>query len=99
MRNVVGSSKAMHDQLLQVVLLAAMHDVSPRVVPGERAEQGALGSEFQMMIFKRHAPLVHLDNSVSGLFVDRDSKNAGGPMITLPHPSWHHLLSSVGGRP
>jgi hypothetical protein len=29
----------------------------------------------------------------------RDSKNADGPMITLPCGSWHHLLTAVGGRP
>lgn len=29
----------------------------------------------------------------------RDSKNADGPMITLPQASWHHLLTTVGGRP
>lgn len=70
LRNVVGSDEVMHDQLLQVVLLAAMRNVRLRVVPSTRAEQGAFGGALQVMRFKQHPPLAYLDNRVSGLFLE-----------------------------
>ena len=72
LHNLVGSAAIMHDQLLQVVLLAAMQNVTLRVVPSERAEQGALGGPFRVMDFVQHPPLVYVDNRVSGLFLEQE---------------------------
>ncbi|HEX2131235.1 MAG TPA: helix-turn-helix transcriptional regulator, partial [Actinophytocola sp.] len=51
LRNLVGPSTVMHDQLLFLVLVAALHNVTLRIVPSERAEQGAFGGPFQVMTF------------------------------------------------
>ncbi|HEX2132003.1 MAG TPA: DUF5753 domain-containing protein, partial [Actinophytocola sp.] len=72
LRNMVCSSKVMHDQLLFLVLVAALHNVTLRVVPCERVEQGALGGPFQMMTFHQHRPLVYLDQLETGLFLEEE---------------------------
>ena len=67
----VGSDQVMHEQLLHLVLTAAMRHVTLRVVPSAAGERSALGGAFHMMEFREHRPMVYLDNLAGGgLIID-----------------------------
>jgi transcriptional regulator with XRE-family HTH domain len=51
LRNLVGSGRIMHEQLLQVVLLGGLDNASLRVMPTSAAEQAAFGGAFQLLNF------------------------------------------------
>lgn len=69
----VGSAAIMHDQLLKLVLLAALDHVTVRVVPSSAGERSAFGGPFVLFEYAKHRPLVCLDNHATGLFLeDRD---------------------------
>jgi hypothetical protein len=55
----VGTGEVMHEQLLHLVLTAALDNVSLRIVP--RAA-GTFGDAFRLMEFSQHRPIVYLDN-------------------------------------
>jgi transcriptional regulator with XRE-family HTH domain len=68
-----GSDAIMHEQLLHLVLMAALDHVTLRVVPASTDERTTFGSAFRLLEYRRHDPLVYLDNICSGLFIeDRD---------------------------
>ncbi|MBB4910877.1 helix-turn-helix domain-containing protein [Actinophytocola algeriensis] len=67
----VGSDQVMHEQLLHLVLTAAMDHVSLRVVPSAAGERSALGGAFHLMEFQEHRPMVYLENLCDGgLIID-----------------------------
>ncbi|OLF12239.1 hypothetical protein BLA60_09625 [Actinophytocola xinjiangensis] len=71
LRLQVGTDKIMHEQLLHIVLTAALDRVTVRIVPSSTGERCAFGGPFQLMEFDRHRPIVYLDNfRVGGLILD-----------------------------
>jgi transcriptional regulator with XRE-family HTH domain len=73
----IGSRSVMHDQLLKLVLMAALPNVSLRVIPAVAAERGLFGGPFQLFEYRDHKPLVYLDHTCSGIFVE-DQELVGG---------------------
>jgi transcriptional regulator with XRE-family HTH domain len=65
----VGSAAIMHEQLLHMVLMAALGHVTLRIVPAVR-EQSSFGGSFRMFEYRKHAPLVYLDGFLSGTFIE-----------------------------
>lgn len=65
----VGTDQIMHEQLLNVVLTAALDNVTVRIVPSSVGEQAAFGG-FHLMDFTRHRPVVYLDQRCAGLVLD-----------------------------
>lgn len=61
LRRRIGTDKIMHEQLLHLVLTAALDNVSLRVVPSAAAERAVFGGAFQMMKFAEHRPIVSVD--------------------------------------
>jgi hypothetical protein len=55
----VGTEEIMHEQLLHLVLTAALDNVTVRVVP---SAAGVFGDAFRLMEFREHRPIVYLDN-------------------------------------
>lgn len=69
----VGSTAIMHEQLLHLVLMAALDHVTLRVVPASAGERTTFGCAFRLLEYRRHDPLVYLDTIRSGIFLeDRD---------------------------
>lgn len=72
----VGSAATMHEQMLHIVLLAALEQVTVRVVPVEAGEKTLFGGSFRLMEFRDDGPLVYLDHVRGGFFLeDRDYVN------------------------
>jgi transcriptional regulator with XRE-family HTH domain len=72
LRTQVGSAEVMHEQLLHLVLMAALGHVTLRVVPAAD-ERAVFGGPFQLFEYRKGAPLVYLDGFLTGVFVeDRD---------------------------
>jgi Domain of unknown function (DUF5753)/Helix-turn-helix domain len=69
LRLKVGTRNTMHEQLLHLVLTAALDNVVLRIVP---SAAGALGDGFRLMEFHDHTPIVYLDNLVFGGLVLED---------------------------
>jgi transcriptional regulator with XRE-family HTH domain len=55
----IGTDEVMHDQLLHLVLTAALDHVTVRIVP---STVGPFSSTFQLMEFREHRPIVYLDD-------------------------------------
>lgn len=70
LRLVVGSPAIMHEQLLHIVLVAALDHVTLRIVPAEAGERSVFGGPFRLLEYRDHAPLIYLDNIRSGLFLE-----------------------------
>jgi transcriptional regulator with XRE-family HTH domain len=69
LRTQVGSAAIMHEQLLHVVLTAALGHVTLRIVP----ENAVFGGAFRLLEYRKHAPLLYLDGFLTGMFIeDRD---------------------------
>jgi transcriptional regulator with XRE-family HTH domain len=68
----VGSTTIMHDQLLHLVLTAALDNVDVRIVPSAAGERSVFGGSFRLMEFEeRQRPLVYLDHpGGAGLFLE-----------------------------
>ena len=62
----VGTNAIMHEQLLHLVLMAALDNVSMRVVPTAAGERSAFGGAFQLMKFDGDRPIVSVDTLRSG---------------------------------
>jgi transcriptional regulator with XRE-family HTH domain len=62
----VGSSKVMHEQMLKLVLVAALDHVTIRVVPSV----SAFGGAFTLFEHQGYPPLVYLDTYKTGLFLE-----------------------------
>jgi hypothetical protein len=66
----VGTAEVMHEQLLHLVLTAALDNVTVRIVP---RSAGQFGDAFHLMEFDQHRPIVYLDNlRFGGLVLEDD---------------------------
>ena len=70
LRREVGSAAVMHEQLLKIVLLTAVSNVTVRVVPSAKRESFAFGGPFRVFEYAKHEPLVYLDSHAAGLFLE-----------------------------
>jgi transcriptional regulator with XRE-family HTH domain len=66
LRRQVGSPALMHEQLLRMVLLAAVNHVRIRVVPAH----ATFGGQFCLFRFDTYNPLVYLENPSSAIFLE-----------------------------
>jgi Domain of unknown function (DUF5753)/Helix-turn-helix domain len=67
----IGSDEIMQEQLLHIVLTAAMGNVTVRILPSVAGERSAVGGAFRLMEFAQHRPIVYLDYlGGSGLILD-----------------------------
>lgn len=80
----VGSDQVMHEQLLHLVLTAAMDHVTLRVVPSAAGERSAVGGAFRIMEFVEHRPMVYLDNLGGGGLILDDPGYVSGYRELLP---------------
>jgi hypothetical protein len=88
LRLQVGSRSIMHEQLLKLVLMAALPHVSLRVLPASAGERGMFGGPFQFFEYREHQPLVYLDHSCSGVFLEEqefvaDYRRVGSRMASV----------------
>jgi transcriptional regulator with XRE-family HTH domain len=81
LRVEVGSLAIMHEQMLNLVLLAALPQVTVRVVPSSAGERSAFGGSFRLLEFAEYPPLVYLDTYKTGLFLE--DKEHVGPFLGL----------------
>jgi transcriptional regulator with XRE-family HTH domain len=71
----VGSDQVMHEQLLHIVLTAALDNVTVRVVPSAAGERSVFGGAFSLMDFRQYRPMVYLDNlRVGGLILEESGR-------------------------
>jgi transcriptional regulator with XRE-family HTH domain len=70
LRLEVGSPAIMHEQLLKLVLLAALDHVTVRVVPLSAGERSAFGGPFVVFEYAEYPPLVYLHATSNGLFLE-----------------------------
>jgi transcriptional regulator with XRE-family HTH domain len=70
LRLQVGSPKIMHEQLLKLVLMAALPNVTLRVLPAAAGERGLFGGSFQLYEFREHNPLVYFSTAWNGVFLE-----------------------------
>jgi len=70
LRLEVGGPAVMHDQMLKLVLTAALSHITVRVVPSSAGIHSAVGGPFQLLDYHDAAPVVYLDNHASGLFLE-----------------------------
>jgi len=81
LRLQVGTDEIMHEQLLHVVLTAALDNVTVRIVP---RTAGAFGDSFRLMEFREHRPIVYLDNLRFGGLLLEDSNYVNSYCEMLP---------------
>jgi hypothetical protein len=70
LRLQAGTDEVMHEQLLHLVLTAALDNVTLRIVP---SAAGAFGDAFRLMEFREYRPIAYLDNIRFGGLVLDDS--------------------------
>jgi transcriptional regulator with XRE-family HTH domain len=70
LRVEVGSRRVMHEQLLKLVLMAALPNVKLRVLPTLAGEKGLFGGSFQLFEFHEHHPLVYFSSACNGVFLE-----------------------------
>jgi transcriptional regulator with XRE-family HTH domain len=82
LRFQVGSDEIMHEQLLHLVLTAALENVAVRVVPND---VGAFDEPFRLMEFQEHPPIVYLDNLRFGglILEDVDHVNSYCELVSV----------------
>jgi hypothetical protein len=62
----VGTERIMHEQLLHLVLTAALENVTMRILPSAAGERSAFGGTFHLMEFQEHRPILYLENLRDG---------------------------------
>ncbi len=71
LRLLVGTDEIMHEQLLHLVLTAALDNVTVHIVPSAARERSAFGGGFQLMEFHEHRPIVSVDTlRLGGLILE-----------------------------
>jgi Domain of unknown function (DUF5753)/Domain of unknown function (DUF397)/Helix-turn-helix domain len=70
LRLEVGNAAVMHDQMLKIVLLAALDHVTVRVLPLSAGKRSTFRGPFQLFEYAQHRPLVYLDSYSTGLFLE-----------------------------
>jgi transcriptional regulator with XRE-family HTH domain len=66
----VGSDELMAEQLLHLVLTAALGNVSLRIVPSAAGARTVFGGPFRIMEFEEYRPMVYLDSCTGGLIIE-----------------------------
>jgi hypothetical protein len=66
MRLRVGTDEIMHEQLLHLVLTAALGNVTVRIVPSSAGGRTAFGGGFNLMEFHEYPAIVYLENLRDG---------------------------------
>jgi transcriptional regulator with XRE-family HTH domain len=69
LRTQVGSAAVMHEQVLHMVLMAALDHVTLQVVPAVH-ERPVFGGPFQLFEYREHYPLLYLDGFLTGMFIE-----------------------------
>lgn len=73
LRLQIGNTAIMHDQLLKLVLMAALPHVSLRVLPALAGERGVFGGSFELFEYRDYQSLVYFSAAWNGVFIeDRD---------------------------
>jgi transcriptional regulator with XRE-family HTH domain len=70
LRTQVGSAEIMQEQLLHMVLIAALEHVTLRIVPTSAQEHSVFGGSFRLFEYRRHSPLLYLDGFLTGVFIE-----------------------------
>jgi transcriptional regulator with XRE-family HTH domain len=70
LRLQVGEVATMHEQLLALVLMSGLPSVMIRVVPRLVERSGVFGGAFRVFRYADHRPLVYLDTTAGGLFLE-----------------------------
>jgi transcriptional regulator with XRE-family HTH domain len=66
----VGSPNAMQEQLLKLLFIAALPQVTLRVLPAAAEARAQFGGSFRLFEYREHNPLIYLDHPWSGLFME-----------------------------
>lgn len=66
----VGSANVMHEQLLKLLFMAALPQVTLRVLPASAEVMAEFGNPFRLFEYREHNPLIYLDQRGSGLFME-----------------------------
>lgn len=66
----VGTQAVMQEQLLKLVLMAALPHVTLRVLPASAEVNALFGGSFRLFEYREHNPLVYLDQPWTGLFLE-----------------------------
>jgi len=70
LRTQVGGAAVMHEQLLHLVLMAALGHVILRIIPAAAGAQSGFGGPFQLFEYRKHRPLLYLDGFLTGMFIE-----------------------------
>jgi len=70
LRLCVGSPAVMHEQLLHLVLMSALDQVTLRVIPSAAGGRGIIGGPFSLLEPAKYEALVYLDTRSGGLFLE-----------------------------
>ncbi|WP_026422151.1 helix-turn-helix domain-containing protein [Actinokineospora inagensis] len=84
LRFQVGTAEVMHEQLLHLVLTAALENVSLRVVPAAAGQRFAVSGAFHLMEFHQHRPLVYVEHLSDGGLILEDHVYLRGYYDLLP---------------
>lgn len=105
LRLEVGSAAIMHEQMLKLVLVAALDHVVIRVVPTRAGVRSAFGGAFVLFEYRQCPPLVYLDTYKTGLFLEDkeyvDSFRELVPAISevaLDEGQSRELIAALAGR-
>jgi transcriptional regulator with XRE-family HTH domain len=66
----VGCAATMHEQLLHLVLTAALDNVTLRIVPSAAGEHSYFGGPFRLMEHDQDPPVMYLDHAFGGLILE-----------------------------
>jgi transcriptional regulator with XRE-family HTH domain len=69
LRTTLGSPQVMNEQLLHMLLVSSRPWCTVRVIPASFA-LGILGSQFRIMEFRNHLPVVYLETQSHNLYVE-----------------------------
>jgi hypothetical protein len=84
LRQRVGTEAVMQEQLLHLVLMAALDNVIVRILPSAAGERSAFGGAFQLMEFGQHRPVVSMDNLCFGGLILDDPAYVNGYYKLVP---------------
>lgn len=71
LRQPIGNTAVMHDQLLHLMFTARRSNILIRVIPASSGVQSICRGSFLLLEYtKEHRPLVFIDSNVASLFID-----------------------------
>ena len=66
----VGSTNAMQEQLLKLLFVGGLPQITLRVLPASAQAQALFGASFRLFEYHDHNPLVYLDHPWTGIFIE-----------------------------